>query len=217
MIWSAYIFEVTVNKKRMCEGGYGPVAFWMRIFAHFFISIFVSFSLSLFASGEFRCELPWFLSVRLIFYGYPVYTRIPSMHMQRHMHACMHRCTRIYPRILRQQHTRWRRAVYRAKTARIILSNKIISRHAELYNQLRSVVLCFFNREQILVFFGYVDTRVSTCVFFIREIVGFWKNVVGVIVAAAFTFERIHFWETEWVYLLMISNANEKYGLPVGS
>lgn len=89
MIWSAYIFEVTVNKKRMCEGGYGPVAFWMRIFARFFISIFVSFSLSSFASGEFQCELPVIsFSAADILRVSRIYAH--SVHAYAEAHACMH-------------------------------------------------------------------------------------------------------------------------------
>lgn len=197
-------------RDRECD----PVAFWMRVLTRFFIFIFVPFPLSLFSSGEFRCELLVIFSFFQCGWYFTVYTRIASMHMQMHMRACIYVWG--YTRVFCDNST-LDDDEPRENCARIILSNKIISRHAELYNQLRFVVPCFFNREQIRVFFGYIDTRIFTCVFSIREIVDFWKNVIGVIIATAFMFERIHFWETGWVYLLMISNANEKYGLSVGS
>lgn len=159
-VYAGYFWNNRVNKKRMCEG-VDSVAFWMRMLARFFTSILSLLFLSRLFLSFFVC-FRW-ISVRItrdFFQCGWYFTGIPCIRAFRPCicrGTCMHGCIDIrgYTRVFCDDNNTLDddESVYRGKTARIILSNKIISRHAELYNQLRSVVLCFFNREQIRVFF----------------------------------------------------------------
>lgn len=154
--------SVRKNSRRLLRSYIGS-------FLYLYLSphIFLRFPLSLSFSSEFQCGLPVISFSATDIREYPPYIRAsrPCICRGTCIHASMyedipaHFATTIVwmtmSRLPRENNS-----------ARIILSNKIDPRATRNYTTNCSVVPRFFNREQIQVLFGYIDTRVSECVFF---------------------------------------------------